>query len=196
MAMPEGDPAISFPAPVMTPQSNMLKAVHRADMSSLANRPVEGLSHALVERYEKMQREYEGISLQLKDACSEVEALLKKLSDEGSYTRGREEGLVEGQASVVAAFKASAEYAEEVFRQGTSFYADRFTACAEQFKNLVNLPPDFDYNFLDMRADGFGQIGGNSLLGYVRGEGLLAVYEAKVSLTIFKAKASFKTMAF
>ncbi|KAK4428842.1 hypothetical protein Salat_1184100 [Sesamum alatum] len=171
MAVPKSDPVSSsaFPVPMMTPQfnpkagvSNMLKAVHRADVNFLAGRPVEGLgqlllSHtamtpaiivALVEIYEKMRRDYESISLQLKDIISQLETL------------SREEGLPEGQAPAVAPFKASPEYTEEVFRQGTSFYADVFTVCAEQFKNLGNLPPDFDYNFLDMRVDGFGSVGG------------------------------------
>ncbi|KAK4412364.1 hypothetical protein Salat_2883300 [Sesamum alatum] len=171
VAASEGGPAPSsaFPAPVMTPQfnlkaavSNMLKAVHHAAVNSLASRPVEGLrqlllSHtamtpaitvALVERYEKMRRDYEGISLQLKDICSQDETLENKFSDEEakhheelhmlkgqledkdrvltmqsikieslktmsfqSYTRGREKGLAEGQASAVAAYKAFPEYA-------------------------------------------------------------------------------------
>ncbi|KAK4426462.1 hypothetical protein Salat_1414800 [Sesamum alatum] len=77
-----------------------------------------------------------------------------------SYTRGREEGLQAGHSAAVASFKASPEYAEEVFRQGSSFYANGFTVCAEQFKNLGHLPSDFDFSFLDTRADGFGRIGG------------------------------------
>ncbi|KAK4422314.1 hypothetical protein Salat_1813700 [Sesamum alatum] len=77
-----------------------------------------------------------------------------------SYMKGREKGLVEGKSSAVAAFKASPEYAEEVFRHGTFFYANGFIVCAKQFKNLGDLPLNFNYSFLDMRAYGYGRIGG------------------------------------
>ncbi|KAK4413613.1 hypothetical protein Salat_2774000 [Sesamum alatum] len=167
--------------------SNMCKAVHRGDVESLASHPMEGLGHlllsqtamtpaiivAMIERYDKMRANLEAVLSQLKGARSQAEVLKKKLADEESKyreemsvlkaqscTRGREEGLIVGQSTVVAAFKASPEFAKEVFRQGSSFYADGFTVCAELFKNLGNLPPDFDHNFLDMRADGFGRIGG------------------------------------
>ncbi|KAK4420281.1 hypothetical protein Salat_2441200 [Sesamum alatum] len=80
-----------------------------------------------------------------------------------SYSRGREEGLQAGHSAAVAAYRASAEYAEEVFRQGSSSYADGFTVCAEQFKNLGNLPPDFDFNLLDMRAMALAGLGALAL---------------------------------
>ncbi|KAK4425098.1 hypothetical protein Salat_1703600 [Sesamum alatum] len=76
-----------------------------------------------------------------------------------SLFEGREEGSQAGHSAAVAAYKASPEYAEEVFRQGSSFYADGFTVCAEQFKNLGNLPPDFDFSFLDVRPDGLAGLG-------------------------------------
>ncbi|KAK4422119.1 hypothetical protein Salat_2162900 [Sesamum alatum] len=120
----------------------------------------------MIERYDKMRAnlkanlsQFKGV--EEKDRKLAVQAIkmesLRATSFQ-SYTRGCEEGSIVGQSMVVVAFKASPEFTEEVFRQGSSFYVDGFTVCAEQFKNLGNLPSDCDYNFLDMRADGFGRI--------------------------------------
>ncbi|KAK4431069.1 hypothetical protein Salat_0868900 [Sesamum alatum] len=126
---------------------------------------VESLKKQLADEKSKSREEISSLRAQLeeKDRQMSVQAMemesLRTTSLQ-SYSRGREEGLQAGHSAVVAAYKASPEYAEEVFRQGSSFYADGFTVCAEQFKNLGNLPPDFDFNFLDMRVDGFDRIGG------------------------------------
>ncbi|KAK4417392.1 hypothetical protein Salat_2564800 [Sesamum alatum] len=179
----EGELASSpaFLALMATPQfnpeatvSNMLITVHRADVNYLAGRPVEGLGPTALVPYYYDPRHYSCHETRYRE---ELRILKGQLEDKNrvltmqsieidslknltfkSYTKGREEGLAKGQSSAVAAFKASLEYIKEVFRQGTSF-ADGFTVCAEQCKNLGNHPPDFDYNFLDMRADGYGRIG-------------------------------------
>ncbi|KAK4415092.1 hypothetical protein Salat_2616400 [Sesamum alatum] len=161
---PPVDPSASappfFPLPVMFPQfnpkagvSNMCKAVNKGDVESLSGRSMESLGGVTALR---SQIEEKDRSLAMQSV--KMESL--RTASLQSYTRGREEGLLAGQSVVVVAFEASPEYAEEIFRQGSSFYADGFTVCAEQFKNLDNLPPNFDFNFLDMRADGFGRMGG------------------------------------
>ncbi|KAK4428825.1 hypothetical protein Salat_1182400 [Sesamum alatum] len=134
-------------------------------MLKRARTQVDNLKKQLADEDSKFQEEMYVLKAQVeeKDRKLVMQAIemesLRTTSIE-SYTRDREEGLVAGQSAAVAAFKASPEFAEEVFRQGSSFYADGFTVCAEQLKNLGNLPPDFDYNFLDMQVDGFGRIGG------------------------------------
>ncbi|KAK4412731.1 hypothetical protein Salat_2920300 [Sesamum alatum] len=126
---------------------------------------VESLKKQLADEESKSREEISSLRTQLeeKDRQLSVQAMemesLRTTSLQ-SYSRGREESLQAGHSAVVAAYKASPEYAEEVFQQGSTFYADGFTVCAEQFKNLSNLPPDYDFNFLDIRADGFGRIGG------------------------------------
>ncbi|KAK4433232.1 hypothetical protein Salat_1085500 [Sesamum alatum] len=126
---------------------------------------VESLKKQLANEESKSKEEISSLKTQLEERdrqlsvqAMEMESL--RATSLQSYSRGREEGLQAGHSAAVAAYKASPEYAEEDFRQGSTFYADGFTVCAEQFKNLGNLPPDFDFNFLDMRADGFGRIGG------------------------------------
>ncbi|KAK4416041.1 hypothetical protein Salat_2711500 [Sesamum alatum] len=44
---------------------------------------------------------------------------------------------------------------------GSVFYMDEFSTCLEQFKNLGNLPPRFDFSFLNIRVDGFGRTSGD-----------------------------------
>ncbi|KAK4423956.1 hypothetical protein Salat_1978500 [Sesamum alatum] len=78
-----------------------------------------------------------------------------------AYTRGREEGA----SSAVAALKNSHEYAVELSRHGSSFYIDGFATCLEQFKNLGNLPQDFDLSFVNVRANGFGHVRGEGSSG-------------------------------
>ncbi|KAK4422016.1 hypothetical protein Salat_2152300 [Sesamum alatum] len=126
---------------------------------------VECLKKQMSDEESKFQEEISSLTTQLEEKhrqmsvqAMEIESLCTTSLQ--SYTRGREEGLQAGHSGPVAAFKASPEYGEEVFRQGSSFYADGFTFGAEQFKNLGHLPPDFDFSFLDMRADGFSRISG------------------------------------
>ncbi|KAK4423180.1 hypothetical protein Salat_1900800 [Sesamum alatum] len=164
--------------------SNMCKVVNKGDVESLSGRSMEGMGHlllshtamtpaiivAMIERYDKMRANLEAALSQLKGAraqrrrtggwpCKRLKwspfAYISLVVFEGSRR-----GLAGWSVSGCATFKASPEYAEEIFRQGSSFYADGFTVCAEQFKNLGNLSPDFDFNFLDMCVDGFGRIGG------------------------------------
>ncbi|KAK4421497.1 hypothetical protein Salat_2100300 [Sesamum alatum] len=54
-----------------------------------------------------------------------------------SYSKGREEGILAGQASAVAAYKSSPEFSAEVMGQATLFYADAFTVgLRSQVENL------------------------------------------------------------
>ncbi|KAK4428375.1 hypothetical protein Salat_1137100 [Sesamum alatum] len=110
---------------------------------------VESLKNQLADEESKSWEEISLLRAQLEEKdrqmsvqAMEIESL--RTTSLQSYSRGREEGLQAGHSAAVAAYKASPEYAEEVFRQGSSFYADGFTVCVEQFKNLGNLPPDFD----------------------------------------------------
>ncbi|KAK4426622.1 hypothetical protein Salat_1430900 [Sesamum alatum] len=75
-----------------------------------------------------------------------------KASTMQAYARGRKEGA----SSVVSAFKGSSEYVDEMYRQASAYYVDGFETCLAQFKNIGNLPPDFDFRFVNVRADGFG----------------------------------------
>ncbi|KAK4433332.1 hypothetical protein Salat_1095500 [Sesamum alatum] len=77
-----------------------------------------------------------------------------------SYSKGHEDGLLARQPSAIAMYKSSPEFAAKVLRQASSFCTDSFTVCAQQFKNLGNLPLDFNFDFLDIRADGLGRVGG------------------------------------
>ncbi|KAK4435321.1 hypothetical protein Salat_0695500 [Sesamum alatum] len=49
-----------------------------------------------------------------------------------TYQRGREEGISFGQSSAVTLYRNSHEFAEEVCRQGSSFYVDGFTTCLDK----------------------------------------------------------------
>ncbi|KAK4417201.1 hypothetical protein Salat_2545700 [Sesamum alatum] len=76
-------------------------------------------------------------------------------------TRGREEGVVSG----MTLYKESSEFETEVLHQGSSYYIDGFSTCLDQFKNLGNFLPGFDLSFLNVRADGFGNVEGESPSG-------------------------------
>ncbi|KAK4417204.1 hypothetical protein Salat_2546000 [Sesamum alatum] len=47
-----------------------------------------------------------------------------------------------------------------MYRQASAYYVDEFATCLAQFKNIGNLPPRFDLSFVNVRADGFGNIDG------------------------------------
>ncbi|KAK4417294.1 hypothetical protein Salat_2555000 [Sesamum alatum] len=107
----------------------------------------------------KLREELESLKAKLVEKEGQVIALsmeneVVKASIVQAYTRGREEGVVSG----MNIYKESSEFATEVIHQGSTYYIDGFSTCLEQFKNLGNLPPDFDLSFLNMRADGFGNI--------------------------------------
>ncbi|KAK4429068.1 hypothetical protein Salat_1206800 [Sesamum alatum] len=166
--------------------SNMCKVANKDDVEFLSGRSMESIGHLIllqtamlkggriqVESLKKQLADEESKSrekisslrtqLEEKDHQLSVQAMemeYLRTTSLQSYSRGHEGGLQAGHSTAVATYKASPEYAEEVFRQGSTFYTDGFTVCAEQFKNLGNLPTDYDFNFLDMRADGFGRIGG------------------------------------
>ncbi|KAK4421059.1 hypothetical protein Salat_2056400, partial [Sesamum alatum] len=148
-------PPSSFPLPVMTSQfnpkagvSNMCNAVHMGDVESLAGRggfrpsavipDCYGrlLKNQLADEESKHREENYVLNAQVEEKDSKlvmqaIEMASLRTTSFQSYTRGREEGLVAGQSTVVAAYKASPEFAEELFRQGSSFYAYGFTVCAE-----------------------------------------------------------------
>ncbi|KAK4424511.1 hypothetical protein Salat_1644500 [Sesamum alatum] len=77
-----------------------------------------------------------------------------KASTMQAYARGREEGA----SSAILVFKESVEYADEMYRQASAYYVDGFATCLAQFKNIGNLPPDFDLSFVNVRVDGFGNV--------------------------------------
>ncbi|KAK4421719.1 hypothetical protein Salat_2122500 [Sesamum alatum] len=135
-----------FPLPVMTPQFNPKAGYLTCARGSY---PSGVFWKQLADEESKFQGEISLLKTQLeeKDRQISVQAMemesLRTTSLQ-SYSRGCEEGLQAGHSAVVATYKASPEYADEVFRYGSSFYVDGFTVCAEQFKNLHNLPPNFD----------------------------------------------------
>ncbi|KAK4424719.1 hypothetical protein Salat_1665500 [Sesamum alatum] len=128
----------------------------------------------VLEKYEKMRKSFKPMldksrselltrrtQIQEKDqklALQSLEYEVLKVSSAQAYSKDREEGLATGQASAISAFKMSVEYVDELFRQGSSFYVDGFTTCPNQFRNLRDLPSDFDFGFLDVQADGMGRI--------------------------------------
>ncbi|KAL0444564.1 UNVERIFIED_CONTAM: hypothetical protein Slati_2179100 [Sesamum latifolium] len=108
----------------------------------------------------KMLEETAQLKAQLEEregqvAMAAVEYDVLKSSVAQAFTRGREEGV----ASRFAMYRNTQEFNDEVCRRGSSFYIDGFSVCLEQFKNLGNLPPDFDFSFLNVRADAFGRMG-------------------------------------
>ncbi|KAK4435090.1 hypothetical protein Salat_0672300 [Sesamum alatum] len=129
----------------------------------------------MAEKYDKVRKNLELAMSQLKGARTQVEVLSKQLYEGSSREAQLQEEvrrlqeLVEDKDKKLAVmaleldsllYKSSPEFDVEVLRQASSFYTDGFTVCAEQFKNLGNLPLVFNYDFLDMRADGLGRVGG------------------------------------
>ncbi|KAK4417429.1 hypothetical protein Salat_2568500 [Sesamum alatum] len=97
---------------------------------------VESLKKQLADEESKSREEISLLRAQLeeKDRQMSVQAMEMEslhMTSLQSYSRGCEKGLQAGHFAAVAAYKASLEYLEEVFRRGSSFYADGFTVCAE-----------------------------------------------------------------
>ncbi|KAK4421393.1 hypothetical protein Salat_2089800 [Sesamum alatum] len=118
------------------------------------------------EREARLVDELEALRVQIVEKDGQVAALtleneVVRASAVQAYTRGREEGA----SFIVTAFKNSHKYAVELSRHGSSFYIDGFATCLEQFKNLGNLPPDFDLSFVNVRAHGSGHIRGEGSSG-------------------------------
>ncbi|KAL0448817.1 UNVERIFIED_CONTAM: hypothetical protein Slati_1438100 [Sesamum latifolium] len=165
---PTGDDSPKvFPVRVLTPRLdpktgvfNMVKATNRKDVEELLPRPMLGLGHflltqtstipaivtAMMEKYEALERNFEGLRQELKTANTRLEERLIRRDEEGV-------------ASGFAMYRNTQEFNDEVCRRGSSFYIDGFAVCLEQFKNLGNLPPGFDFSFLNVRADAFGRMG-------------------------------------
>ncbi|KAK4435240.1 hypothetical protein Salat_0687300 [Sesamum alatum] len=107
------------------------------------------------ERENKLKEELDTLKNQMVEKYSQIAMLTMenaaiKASTMQAYARGREEGA----SSAVLAFKESAE----TYRQASAYYVDGFATCLAQFKNIGNLPPDFDLSFVNVRADGFRNV--------------------------------------
>ncbi|KAK4423575.1 hypothetical protein Salat_1940300 [Sesamum alatum] len=151
-----------FPAPVLTPRLNpaagvfnQVRTVNRSDVESLSTRSMMGLGHfilaqtsttpaaitAMLEKYEAMRKELEAIRLELQEVRTNLVVCQRRLDEEKSQSVEKEN-------------KIRAEV--EIFRA---------QVVEKSFTNLGNLPPDFDFSFLNVRADGFGRIGGDGPFG-------------------------------
>ncbi|KAK4413240.1 hypothetical protein Salat_2736600 [Sesamum alatum] len=86
--------------------------------------------------------------------CCQVENEVIRSSTLQDYARGRDEGA----SSAISAFKNSLKCTADMCRNGTSFYIHGFATCLEQSRNLGQLPPNYDYSFVNVRADEMGHI--------------------------------------
>ncbi|KAK4424202.1 hypothetical protein Salat_1613600 [Sesamum alatum] len=136
------------------------------DLLAVSQRRLDNEKGRSGEREGKLRAEVELLRAQVVEKESQLAVLTMeneamKTSTVQTYTRGREEGMSSG----IALYKNSQDYADDVCSHGSSFYMDDFSTCLEQFKNLGNLPPDYDFSFLNIRADGFGRTGGEGPSG-------------------------------